>query len=190
MEFLACNVLLWVGAYLFLSVSSNVLLSCQLGRDIFLDVLEVVGFCVCWYPLEKSVCPSSVLYHLFYWCDWLIGSLFSGFHGSPLSWLVWALQLSDTDCKTQGFFLGHLSMLQRKRNHHINVLYQLLVCTLKCSWIFYCWCKLCISGLQLPLPLPPPRQMFVKLNPRMLAIDRTLVFFIVDDDFADWRHAG
>lgn len=149
------------------------------------------GFFVCVdIPWKKSVCPSSVLYHLFYWCDGLIGSLFSGFHGSPLSWLVWALQSSDTDCKTRGFFLGHLSMLQRKRNHHINVLFQLLVCTLKCSWIFYCWCKLCISGLQLPLPLPPPRQMFVKLNPRMLAIDRMLVFFIVDDDFADWRHAG
>lgn len=84
--------------------------------------------------------------------------------------VVWEPQSSDTSSKTLDLFLGHLSMLQRKWN-------LLRLCTVSvvgvcvCSWIFYCWCKLCINELQFLLPLPPPHQMFVKLNPWMPAIE-------------------
>lgn len=117
---------------------------------------------------RRNVCSSRMLYHLFYWCDYLSQVSPCSSVSMEVLKVVWAPQWSDTSSITLDLFLGHLSMLQRKRD-------LLRLCTVSvvgvCSWIFYCWCKLCINELQALLLLPPPHQMFVKLNPWMPAIE-------------------
>lgn len=72
--------------------------------------------------------------------------------------------------KHLSFFLGHLSMVRKgSQIYHIWVKHNLFLWVFKCSWIFDYWCKLCMSELK-PSSVSLLYQMFVKLNPWMLAI--------------------
>lgn len=142
----------------------------------FLNLLEVFLF---WYPFEKGVLfLQDVISSVF-------NLLLSVRSVCVLQFLWTSLKLGSLSLTFEQHthvFLVHLSMLQRKWN--LSCLWTVSVDACVCSWIFYCWSKLCNNELQFLQASSDVE----KLNPRCLLLKTGLIFFIVCvcDDFADW----